>query len=152
MKIVTSLSFRGQCREAFEFYARILGGEITAALPYGDAPPDMPVDPQYKDWLMHCWLQVAALDSWRRDLAERLRAAVRSVDGPVLMIRVEKERVLFGRRGQRLRDTMPDTDWCVLVNRGPAKADPQRAIAVGNGRPRASAMACCESRKTASRW
>ena len=58
MKIVTSLSFRGQCREAFEFYARILGGEITAAMPYGDGPPDMPIGPQYKTWLMHCWLQV----------------------------------------------------------------------------------------------
>ncbi|MDQ3124602.1 MAG: VOC family protein [Pseudomonadota bacterium] len=58
MKIVTSLSFRGQCREAFEFYAAVLGGEITAAFPYGDGPPDMPVGPQYKDWLMHCWLQV----------------------------------------------------------------------------------------------
>jgi PhnB protein len=58
MKIVTSLSFRGQCREAFEFYARVLGGEITAAIPYGDGPPDMPMGPQYKDWLMHCWLQV----------------------------------------------------------------------------------------------
>ena len=31
MKIVTSLSFRGECREAFEFYARVLGGEITVA-------------------------------------------------------------------------------------------------------------------------
>ncbi len=58
MKIVTSLSFRGQCREAFEFYARVLGGEITAAMPYGDGPPDMPIGPQYSDWLMHCWLQV----------------------------------------------------------------------------------------------
>lgn len=58
MKIVTSLSFRGECREAFEFYAKVLGGEITAAMPYGDAPPDMPVGPEYKDWLMHCWLQV----------------------------------------------------------------------------------------------
>ena len=59
MKIVTSLSFRGQCREAFEFYAKVLDGEITAAMPYGDAPPDMPIsDPKYKDWLMHCWLQV----------------------------------------------------------------------------------------------
>ncbi len=58
MKIVTSLSFRGQCREAFEFYAKVLGGEITAALPYGEGPPDMPVGPQYKDWLMHCWLQI----------------------------------------------------------------------------------------------
>ena len=59
MKIVTSLSFRGQCREAFEFYAQVLGGRITAAMPYGDGPPDMPItDPKYKDWLMHCWLEV----------------------------------------------------------------------------------------------
>ncbi len=67
---------------------------------------------------------VAALDGWRRDLADRLRAAVRSVggltevikwghivylsDGPVLLIRVEDERVLFGFwRGQRLRDIEP---------------------------------------------
>ncbi|HST92799.1 MAG TPA: VOC family protein [Brevundimonas sp.] len=58
MKIVTSLSFRGQCREAFEFYAGVLGGKITAAMPYGDGPPDMPVPPHYKDWLMHCWMDV----------------------------------------------------------------------------------------------
>src|SRR5690606_38243786 len=59
MKIVPSLSFRGQCREAFEFYARVLDGKITAAMPYGDMPAgDMPVDPKYKDWLMHCWLDV----------------------------------------------------------------------------------------------
>ena len=58
MKIVTSLSFRGQCREAFEFYARVLGGEITAAFAYGDGPPDMPIDPKYRDQLMHCWLEV----------------------------------------------------------------------------------------------
>lgn len=58
MKIVTSLSFRGQCREAFEFYAKVLGGEITAAMPYGDGAPDMPVGPEHRDWLMHCWLQV----------------------------------------------------------------------------------------------
>ncbi|NJC42400.1 PhnB protein [Brevundimonas alba] len=58
MKIVTSLSFPGNCREAFEFYAGVLGGEITAAYPYGEGPPEMPVPPQIKDWLMHCWLQV----------------------------------------------------------------------------------------------
>lgn len=58
MKIVTSLSFPGTCREAFEFYAGVLGGEITAAMPYSDAPPDMPVPDRIKDWMMHCWLQV----------------------------------------------------------------------------------------------
>ena len=59
MKIVTSLSFQGQCREAFEFYARVLGGRITAAMPYSDGPPDMPIsDGKYASWLMHCWLEV----------------------------------------------------------------------------------------------
>jgi PhnB protein len=59
MKIVTSLSFQGQCAEAFAFYAKVLGGKITAAIPYGDAPPDMPIsDPKYKSWLMHCWLDI----------------------------------------------------------------------------------------------
>ena len=59
MKIVTSLSFQGQCREAFEFYAKVLGGKITAAMPYCDAPPGMPIsDEKYKSWLMHCWLEV----------------------------------------------------------------------------------------------
>jgi hypothetical protein len=67
---------------------------------------------------------VAGLDGWRRALVERLRAAVRSVrgleerikwghlvytaSGPVLLIRAEEERVLFGFwRGQRLREIEP---------------------------------------------
>ena len=58
MKIVTSLSFNGQCREAFEFYAKVLGGKITAAFPFGDGPPGMPMDASKKHWLMHCWMDV----------------------------------------------------------------------------------------------
>lgn len=58
MKIVTSLSFQGECRQAFDFYAQVLGGKVTAAYPFGDGPPDMPIDAKYKDWLMHCWLEV----------------------------------------------------------------------------------------------
>ena len=63
---------------------------------------------------------VAGLDGWRRECVENLRAAVRSVatlqevvkwghlvylcNGPVLIIRAEEQRVLFGFwRGQRLR-------------------------------------------------
>lgn len=58
MQLTTSLSFQGQCREAFSFYAEVLGGKVTAAIPSSEGPPDMPVDKQYKDWLMHCWLQI----------------------------------------------------------------------------------------------
>jgi len=56
MKIVTSVSLPGTCREAFDFYARVLGGEITTAVSYGEAFPD--TAPGTQDWLMYCWLQV----------------------------------------------------------------------------------------------
>ena len=72
MKIVTSLSFRGQCREAFDFYADVLGGKVTAAFPYGDAPPDMPItDEKYQDWLMHCWLEVGDQSLMGADMDEQ---------------------------------------------------------------------------------
>ncbi|CAN5413759.1 VOC family protein [soil metagenome] len=57
MQLVTSLSFSGQCHEAFKFYQSVLGGEINA-FPFKDAPPGMPVDARYDDWLMHGWLQI----------------------------------------------------------------------------------------------
>src|SRR5215813_2176565 len=67
---------------------------------------------------------VAALDGWRRDRVVALRKAVRaaakleevikwghlvySSNGPVLLIRAEDRRVLFGFwRGQRLREIEP---------------------------------------------
>lgn len=67
---------------------------------------------------------VAALDGWRRKCVEGLRASVRSAaaldevikwrnlvyfaNGPVLLIRAEDRRVLFGLwRGQRLRHIEP---------------------------------------------
>jgi len=67
---------------------------------------------------------VLALDGWRRACVETLRAAVRkaaeleeavkwghlvyAANGPVLLIRAEDERVLFGFwRGQRLREIEP---------------------------------------------
>lgn len=56
MKIVTSLSFQGECREAFDFYAKVLGGKVTA-FAFRDVPGESPVDPKYQDWLMHAWLE-----------------------------------------------------------------------------------------------
>ena len=67
---------------------------------------------------------VEALDGWRRELVRALRKTVRaasaleevikwghlvySKNGPVLLIRAEKERVLFGFwRGQRLTEIEP---------------------------------------------
>ncbi len=105
---------------------------------------------------------VAALDGWRRNLAERLRAAVRSVDGltevikwghivylsegPVLLIRVEDERLLFGFwRGQRLRDIEPRLkpggkyEMATLILVEGDSVDPATVIALANAALRLNA-------------
>lgn len=48
MKLVPYLMFfNGVCREAFEFYAGALGGEVVMSITYGDMPaaPDQPALP-----------------------------------------------------------------------------------------------------------
>ena len=58
MKLVNNLVFKGNCREAFEHYAEVLGGEIKAMFPFGEAPGGMPTDEQYRDKIMHAWLDI----------------------------------------------------------------------------------------------
>jgi len=38
MQTSTHLHFNGNCREAFDFYARTLGGKIVFAMTYGESP------------------------------------------------------------------------------------------------------------------
>lgn len=58
MKLINNLVFKGNCREAFECYAEVLGGEIKAMFPFGEAPGGPPVDEQHRDKIMHAWLEV----------------------------------------------------------------------------------------------
>lgn len=56
MQLHTHLSFDGNCREAFEFYQRHLGGEITAMMTWADAPFADEVAPAIHDRIMHACL------------------------------------------------------------------------------------------------
>jgi len=111
MKIVPSLSFQGQCRQAFEFYAQVLGGAITAAYPYGEGPPDMPVGPQYKDWLMHAWLDIgdqsimgADMD---KDWAPNIDKPKNGFDVALHTDDVDQARIWFDGLSEGGRITMP---------------------------------------------
>jgi PhnB protein len=54
--ITTHLSFNGQCREAFETYAKILGGAITFSMTYAGSPMEEMAPPEYRDRIMHASL------------------------------------------------------------------------------------------------
>ena len=58
MDLGTHLIFSGQCREAFEFYARTLGGTIEGMFAYGETPAaaEMPADWSAK--IVHATLSI----------------------------------------------------------------------------------------------
>lgn len=58
MKFITYLNFPGTCREAFEFYARTLKGEILAMLPHRGTDAEQGVPPDWQDKIINAHLRV----------------------------------------------------------------------------------------------
>ena len=58
MDIGTHLVFSGQCKEAFEFYARTLGGTIEGMLAYGDTPMESSVPAEWSAKIVHATLNI----------------------------------------------------------------------------------------------
>ena len=58
MKLNPYLSFDGCCREAFEFYKKALGGQVTFMQTFGDSPMASSVPPEARDRIMHVTLQI----------------------------------------------------------------------------------------------
>ncbi len=54
MKLITYLNFDGNCRQAFEFYQSILGGELIM-MPFGDTPMAAE-SPEHNDKIAHACL------------------------------------------------------------------------------------------------
>ena len=53
MTVNIYLHFNGNCREAFEFYRSIFGGEFALVQRFGDGPPEMGVPEDERDNIMH---------------------------------------------------------------------------------------------------
>ena len=56
--LTTYLTFDGNCREAFEFYRSVFGGDFQSFQTFADAPDDMPVSDEDKGNVMHVSLPV----------------------------------------------------------------------------------------------
>lgn len=58
MKLHTYFNFDGDCRAAFEFYHRCLGGTITAMMTWKDGPMADQVSAEVQDRVMHACLDL----------------------------------------------------------------------------------------------
>jgi PhnB protein len=53
MKLCTYLNFPGNCREAFGFYEKHLGGKIVMMMTHGQNPEPGRLGPEFKDTILH---------------------------------------------------------------------------------------------------
>ena len=60
MSLSTYLFFDGNCREAFEFYRSVFGGEFSELQTFGEGPPDMNVPEAEQDRIMQVSLPIGS--------------------------------------------------------------------------------------------
>ncbi len=58
MTLNTYLAFGGNCREAFEFYRSVFGGEFSDVNTFGEGPEGLPLAEGQDDHIMHVSLPV----------------------------------------------------------------------------------------------
>jgi PhnB protein len=58
MHLNAYLNFNGDCRAAFEFYGKCLGGKIEMMLSHAEAPAEQPSPAAWRDKIMHARLVV----------------------------------------------------------------------------------------------
>lgn len=60
MQLSAHLTFNGNCREAFEFYAKVFGGRIATMMTWGESPLAEHVSPAERNAIMHASLEISA--------------------------------------------------------------------------------------------
>ena len=60
MSLNTYLTFNDNCRQVFEFYRSVFGGEFDPILTFREGPPDMGVAEAEQDRIMHVSLPIGS--------------------------------------------------------------------------------------------
>ncbi len=68
LRLSPHLTFNGDCKAAFQTYRRILGGELTTLMSYGESPMAAQVDPRWHDRIVHATLLLADVELLGADL------------------------------------------------------------------------------------
>lgn len=95
MQISPYLSFDGRCREAFETYARILGGEVEFIMTVGESPHAAESPPERQSDVMHARLRLGDRLVMGADAPPELRSTPAGFSMSVNLQDVEEGRRIF---------------------------------------------------------
>ncbi len=137
MKLYTYLNYGGNCRQAFEFYAKHLGGKITMLTTHGEQPESSKVPLDWRDAVLHARVELGETVLLGADIPPGRFQPIRSAYLSLMVDSVEEaERIyalltdggqifmpmaetFFAHRFAMLRDRF-GTSWMILHQRTPA--------------------------------
>jgi PhnB protein len=140
MKLFTYLNYGGNCRQAFEFYEKHLGGKITILTTHGEQPDASQVPPEWRNAVLHARIEIGDTTILGADIPPDRFQPMRSAYLSLLADSLEEaERVyalladggqifmpmaetFFARRFAMLRDRF-GTSWMILHERAAAQAN-----------------------------
>jgi PhnB protein len=79
MKLHAYLNFGGNCKEAFQFYEKHLGGKIVAKMTYGEMPDPSKAPPGASDNILYVRMHIGETDIMGSDVAPGRFQSMRSV-------------------------------------------------------------------------
>ncbi|HWE44071.1 MAG TPA: VOC family protein [Gemmatimonadaceae bacterium] len=137
MRLNTYLNYGGNCRQAFEFYEKHLGGKITMMTTHAEVPDPGNVPAEWRDAVLHARIELGGTTVFAADVpperfqpmrsaylslsvdsdaeAERIYALLS--DGGQIFMRMEE--TFFAHRFAMLRDRF-GTSWMLLHERAPS--------------------------------
>ena len=134
MRLNTYLNYGGNCRQAFEFYEKHLGGKITMLTTHAEVPDAGKVPPEWRDAVLHARIELGGATVFGADVPpdrfQSMRSAYLSLsvdsdaeaeriyallsDGGQIFMRMEE--TFFAHRFAMLRDRF-GTSWMLLHER-----------------------------------
>ena len=77
MRLDVYVNYRGVCEEAFRFYEKHLGGQITDMIRHGEMPPNPNIPPEWANKITHGRIEIGAAVLMGADVptAEPMRSA-----------------------------------------------------------------------------
>ncbi len=136
MKLHTYLNYGGNCKQAFRFYEKHLGGKITTMMTHGEQPGATNVEPKWKDAILYARMTIGETDIMGSDVPPDHFQPIRSVylslsldsvteaegvftllsDGGQIFMPMQE--TFFALRFAMLRDRF-GTSWMIIHERPP---------------------------------
>jgi PhnB protein len=96
MKLYTYLNYGGNCRQAFRFYEKHLGGKISMMMTHGQMPDATNVPSEWKDAILHARMTLGETELMGADVPPERFQPMRSAYLSLLVGSIDEAEHIYG--------------------------------------------------------